>query len=119
MTNDLLIIEGNTVKRYIMKKSAKPMTVVRQRLYRTDNRLKWRDKNSDSTFVIYDLDGIEPWGIDEPFITPDETMALIDAGRPNKKSNVGILDGIANMDGKNLFWIAIAAIILLAALRII
>ena len=119
MTNDLLIIEGNTVKRYIMKKSAKPMTVVRQRLYRTDNRLKWRACNSEDTFILYDLDGIEPWGVDEPFITPDETMALIDAGRPSKKSNVGIIDGLANMDGKKIFWIALAVIIILAALRII
>ena len=115
MTNNLLIIEGNTVKRYIMKKSAKPMTVVRQRLFRTDNRLKWIDKNSDTSFILYDLDGIQPWGVHEPFINPDETMALIDAGRPNKKANVGFLSNLSGIDGKSVFWIALAAIILLSA----
>ena len=119
MTEDLIILSGRQAKRYIMKKSPKPMTIVRQRLFPTFDKMMWKDLNSNNSMIVYPIDSTQPIGVFEPYIKPDKIMAHIDVGRPNKKSSVGILGQFQAFDGKNIFWIALAIIIILAAAGLI
>ena len=119
MTEDLIILSGRQAKRYIMKKSPKPMTIVRQRLFPTFDKMMWKDSGSNNCMIVYPLDSTQPLGVNEPYINPDKVMAHIDVGRPNKKNSVGFLEGFMNFDGKNIFWIALAIIIILAAAGLI
>lgn len=119
MTEDLIIISGRQAKRYIMKKSPKPMTVVRQRLFPTFDKMMWKDHNSENSMIVYPIDSTQPLGLNEKYVDPDIIMSHIDVGRPNKKAGVGILGSLSNFDGKNIFWIAIAAVILLSVVGVI
>lgn len=119
MTEDLIILSGRQAKRYIMKKSPKPMTVVRQRLFPTFDKMMWKDHNSDNCMIVYPIDSTQPVGVNERYVDPDIIMSHIDVGRPNKKNSVGFLGGLMNFDGKNVFWIVIAIIILLSVVGLI
>lgn len=119
MTKDLIIIDGAEAKRYIMKKSYRPMTVVRQRLFRTDDRFMMRCATRPDTMIIYGIDDTQPRGVKPEYINPDETMAYIDIGRPNKKSNVNILDSIGNIDGMKFIYIAVAIVVILSVAGLI
>lgn len=119
MTEDLIILSGRQAKRYIMKKSPKPMTIVRQRLFPTFDKMMWKDNNSDNCMIVYPIDSTQPIGVNERYVNPDKIMSHIDVGRPNKKNSVGILGGLADINGKTIFWIVIALIILLSAVGLI
>lgn len=69
--------------------------------------------------IVYPIDSTQPLGKNEHYVNPDKIMAHIDVGRPNKKSGVGILGQFQAFDGKNIFWIVIAVVILLSVTGLI
>ncbi len=95
------------------------MTIVRQRLFPTFDKMMWKDLNSDNCMIVYPLDSTQPLGKFEEYVNPDKIMAHIDVGRPNKKSGVSFLDRFQAFDGKNIFWIAIALVIVLSVAGLI
>lgn len=53
------------------------MTIIGQRLYRTDEKYMIADAKQPDEFCLYDIDAIYPYCCRDP-PAPDETMAYID-----------------------------------------
>ncbi len=68
---------------YELPSDEKPLTIVQEKLYRTDEKLMlWTDDGTE--FCLYNLDGIIPLGIENP-PDPDKTMAYCDVERTKTK----------------------------------
>lgn len=119
MQKKLLLIEGRTVKAYNLGKASRAMTIVRQRLFRTDDRLFWCDFEGPDSIIIYDLDSTQPYGTGTKYLDPDTTMAFIDIARTNHKKNVGLISTINSLNGMTFVYIAVAIVILLSVLKVI
>ena len=78
-----------------VKKGSRPLTIVNDRLYRLDDDLTWRDTNSETAMVVYDLDEQQPWG-DGTYVDPEFTKITIDSLKLGK-GKVGRLTDF-NMD---------------------
>lgn len=61
MTRDILIRTKSSVRRYTLGKDVRPLTVIGSRLYRTDESLMLRDRQSDGQFIMYDIDQTRPY----------------------------------------------------------
>lgn len=99
MTRDIYIRTKSEVRRYVLGKNARPLTVIRKRLYRTDDELMVSDMASSHQFVMYDIDNTQPYYTG--LVSPDLTMAYIDiakqAGKNQAVSKIGILNGMDPM----------------------
>ena len=115
MTRDLYIRTKSEVRRYPLGKNTRPLTVVRRRLFRTDDSLMISDRERDHQFVMYDIESTQPcFG---PLVSPDLTMAYTDiakqAGKNQAVSKLGFLSTI------NPLWVLygiIGAVIIYAVL---
>lgn len=96
MTRDLYIRTKSEVRRYVLGKNTRPLTVVRRRLYRTDDSLMISDMASDHQFVMYDIESTQPYYA--PPVSPDLTMAYTDiakqAGKNQAVSRLGFLSSM-------------------------
>ena len=64
MTRDIFIKTKSEVRRYTLGKNIRPLTVIGSRLYRTDECLMMKDRESDGEFVMYDIDQTRPYFLD-------------------------------------------------------
>jgi hypothetical protein len=94
MSRSLLIVTKTEIKRYTLGKDTRPMTTVRKRLYRTDERLMLHNVAGEDEIIIYDVDSTQPYGSGKEYLDPDETMDLIDIGKRARTKNVSHLSGI-------------------------
>lgn len=99
MTRDIYIRTKSEVRRYVLGKQARPQTVIKKHLYRTDDMLMVSDRAANHQFVMYDIDGTQPyWG---DLVNPDLTMAYTDIAKQSGKgqavSKVSILNGMDPM----------------------
>lgn len=114
MSRYLVILTKSEVQFLKLGKNARPLTAWKQRLFRTDERLMIPDRTGRREFVMYDIDGTQPYGLGTP-LNPDETMALIDVAKTNKGRNVTKLDALNQLDSK-VYMYAIVGIVLVYAL---
>lgn len=114
MTRYLVIRTQSELVWLRISKNARPLTLWKGRLFRTDERLMVRDKAGKNEVVLYDIDGIEPYGA-SIMVDPDETMALIDIAKTNKGRSVSKIDALNRLDSK-VYMYAIVGIVLVYAL---
>ena len=114
MTRYLVIRTQSELVWLRISKNARPLTLWKGRLFRTDERLMVRDKAGKNELVLYDIDGIEPYGASIK-VDPDETMALIDIAKTNKGRSVSKIDALNRLDSK-VYMYAIVGIVLVYAL---
>lgn len=84
MTRDLYIRTKSEIRRNVLGRQARPLTVLKRHLYRTDDQFMISDKASNHQFVMYDLEGTQPYYSD--LLNPDLTMAYIDIAKQSGKS---------------------------------
>lgn len=116
MSRFLAIKTKTSVKFFEMGSSVRPLTVVNNRLYRTDEFLMCANKTGGDEFVLYDLDGTQPYGLKE-YLNPDETMALIDVARSNNKKAVSRLSWLTNLNMAKLTPFIVIAVLAYAFLN--
>lgn len=110
-----LVIRTKTELNFLkLGKNTRPLTMWKQRLFRTDERLMVPERSGKREFVMYDIDGTQPYGSGE-LLNPDETMALIDVAKTNKGKSVTKLDMLNQLDNK-VYVYAIVGIVLVYAL---
>lgn len=114
MTRYLVIRTKSSLLFLKISKNARPLTTWKQRIFRTDERFMVADRTGTDEFVMYDIDGTQPYGAGVK-LNPDETMALIDVARANKNKAVTKLDALNAMDSK-IFLYGIIGIVILYAL---
>lgn len=112
MTRDLYIRTKTEVRRYPLGKNVRPLTIVTKRLFRTDERYMIASKDSDHEWVMYDLDGTQPYYAPE-IVSPDETMALCDIAKSGGKA-VTKLDAFNTINPMWLIYGIVGAIIVYA-----
>ena len=99
MTRDLYIRTKSDISRYPFGKNVRPLTVVRHRLFRTDDALMISDTGSDHQLVMYDIESTQPY-YQQGILSPDLTMAYTDiakqAGRVSV-SKLGFLNTVNPM----------------------
>lgn len=86
MTRRIAIKTKSAIKFYELTNTERPLTIVENRLYRTDERFMVSNATQPDEFVLYDLDSPYMYcvpGLEIP--TPDDTMMLIDVARGNKR----------------------------------
>lgn len=93
------------VRCFNIAKAARPISQYRKRLFRTDEFLMCPSNDGEFEFVMYDIDGTQPYG-KKLFLDPDRMMMNIDflksaQGKPVK------MDGFFKNGGR----IALAAIV--------
>lgn len=80
-----IAIKTNTECRfYDIPSDDKPLTIVQEMLYRTDDSYMLSKIDDGSEFCLYNLNGIVPLGIENP-PDPDKTMAYCDVERTKSK----------------------------------
>lgn len=115
MSRYLVIRTKNEVTFLKISRNARPLTVWKGRLFRTDEQLMVPDRTGRNEFVMYDIDGTQPYGIGAR-LDPDETMALIDIAKTNKKGgSVSKLDFFNQLDNK-IYVYGIVFVVLIYAL---
>lgn len=85
MTRRIAIKTKSAVRFFELPRTDRPLTIVEERLYRTDEKFMVSNINRSDEFALYDLDDIYPYCVDafdNP--SPDDTMAYIDVTRGNK-----------------------------------
>lgn len=99
MTRDIYIRTKSEIRRYVLGKQARPQTVIRKHLYRTDDAFMVSDKASNHQFVMYDMEGTQPYWAGP--VNPDLTMAYTDIAKQSGKnqavSGVKLLNSIDPM----------------------
>lgn len=78
------------------------------RLYNIDDQLMTSDQNSTDCFIIYEINGTQPFLSKPVFVDPNKTRALIDSAKAagNRKKMW------ANLSGVDYYkWLAIIAIV--------
>lgn len=112
-----LVLKTKTKVRFFELGSlVRPLTVVNNRLYRTDEFLMIANKSGGDEFVMYDLDGTQPYGASD-YLNPDETMALIDVARSNNKKAVSRLSWLTNLNMAKLTPIIVIMVLIYAFLN--
>ena len=115
MTRYLVIKTKNELMFLKIGKWARPLTIWKGRLFRTDERLMVSDRAGRNEFVMYDIDGTQPYGKGER-LNPDETMAIIDIAKTNRgRGAVTKLDFINQLDSR-VYVYAIVFIVLIYTL---
>lgn len=85
MTRRIAIKTKSAVRFFELPRTDRPLTIVEERLYRSDEKFMVSNNSKSDEFVLYDLDDIYPYCVtsfDNP--SPDDTMAYIDVTRGNK-----------------------------------
>ncbi len=99
MERFLAIQTAHQVKFYKIGKSGRPLTVVRHRLFRTDESLMVSDRSGGTSFVLYDLEDTQPYGHGD-YLDPDFTKTLIDSGKDGSGVRANKLDSFFSGFGK-------------------
>ena len=94
--------------------NTRPLTTWKNRIFRTDERLMIPDTTGGREFVMYDVDGTQPYGSGER-LDPDETMAIIDVAKTNGGKGVSKIDFLNRLDSK-VYIYAIVGIVLVFSL---
>lgn len=76
MTRRIAIRTKTSVRFYDINSSERPITIIGQRLYRTDEKYMLANATRPEEFCMYDLDSTYPYSVDP--CAPDETMAYLD-----------------------------------------
>lgn len=76
MTRRIAIRTKTGVRFYDLKNDGKPIAIIGERLYRTDEKYMLASTTEPDEFCMYDLDSTYPYGVDP--CAPDETMAYLD-----------------------------------------
>lgn len=102
-----------TVRCLNIKKLDRPLSQYRKRIFRTDEMLMCPSETGDYEFVMYDIDGTQPYGRGDLFLDPDRTMMDIDfmksaAQKPMK------LDGLFKSGPRIALTIVIAIVLVYA-----
>lgn len=86
------------------------------RLYNIDDGLMVSDQNSTNCYVIYDINGTQPYAGVQRFVDPNKTRALIDSAKAagNRKKIWANLSGVDWV--KYLAFIAVGGSLLYAFL---
>lgn len=93
----IAILTKTQAKRYELGKDVRPLTTVRSRLYRTDEKYNLKVADRDETILPYPVDEYSPMSTTDTveWISPDETMALIDIANASGSHGINRL-GILN-----------------------
>lgn len=102
-----------TVRCLNIKKLDRPLSQYHKRIFRTDEKLMCPSETGDYEFVMYDIDGTQPFGRGDLFLDPDRTMMDIDfmksaAQKPMK------LDGLFKSGPRIALTIVIAIVLVYA-----
>lgn len=119
MAKFLCLIEGRTIKKYMLGKTGRPLTAVRSHLFRTDDKIFIHDRMSAESLLFYDLESTQPYSDGDLEVDSDKTMALIDIARTNGKRNVSVLGALSGLNPMTFIYIAIAGVILLSAVGLV
>ena len=119
MTKSLILIEGHHAKRFVLGKNIKPIVDVRNRTYRCDEKICWKDLQGPNCFVAYPIDSSQPLDRGDTIVNPDLTMCEIDLGKASHTKNVSMLGKLNDFDGKNILYIGVVIIMILAFLGLI
>lgn len=112
MGRDLFILTKTGVQRYILGKNVRPLAVVRNRLFRVDDALMCYNRDASDSFVMYDLDGTQPYGHGTP-LDPDITLATIDVSKSNRKDGTkGILGAVSNINGQTFIYLIVGVVVI-------
>lgn len=111
------IIEGVTIKRYNLGRMVLPMTVIRKRLFRTDEQNFYIDRTSGEGIMFTDLESTQAYGDGHNYTDPDRTFAELDVAPSESKNSVGHL-GMIIQNPMVLVYAAVAVIILLSAVGV-
>ena len=115
MSRYLAIRTKNEVFFLKVSKNSRPLTTWKGRLYRTDERLMIPDHTGKMEFVMYDIDGTQPYGQGRR-LDPDETMALIDIAKTNPKGGSVTKLDFLNSINKNYLLYGVIGIVIIYAL---
>ena len=120
MSRDILIKTKSDVRRYTLGKNIRPLTVIGSRLYRTDESLMMKDRESDGEFVMYDIDQTRPYFLDNhPGLVAasnaDKTFAYIDTA---KQAGTGVskLGWMSQIPAMYLLYGAVGIVIIYAVI---
>lgn len=119
MTKSLILVEGHHAKRFVLGKNIKPIVAVRNRTYRCDEEICWKDLQGPDCFVAYPIDSFQPLDRGDTVNNPDITMCEIDLGKSAHTKNVSVLGKLNDMDGKNILYIGVVIIMLLSFLGLV
>lgn len=98
------------VKFYEMAGTDRPLSVIENKIYRSDEVFMVYDISSGDQFALYDLDGVIPYSVSDP-PSQDETMTYIDIMRGNKKATSSPIGKILPFIRKNFASIIIGLVI--------
>lgn len=110
MTRRMAIRTKSTVKFYDMAGTDRPLSVIENKIYRSDESFMIYDITTGDQFALYDLDGVIPYAVEDP-PSQDETMTYIDIMRGNKKATASPLGKIGPFLRKNFPAIIIGLVI--------
>lgn len=106
-----------TIKRYNLGKMVLPMTVIRKRLFRTDECNFFIDRTSGESIMFTDLESTQAYSNVKNYIDPDNTFEQLDVVPSQKNNSVGHLSMIIQ-NPMVLIYAAVAVIILLSAVGV-
>lgn len=99
-----------TVRCLNIKKMARPITQYRKRIFRTDENLMCPSETGEFEFVMYDIDGTQPFGRGDLFLDPDRTMMDIDFMKSAQQKPVK-LDGLFRNGGRIALGIVVGLVL--------
>lgn len=119
MARYLIVMTKTEAKRYELSKDIRPMTTVRHRLFRTDEKYQIKVKTKNETFVPYAVDATSPISTTDTieWVDPNETMAYIDIALMNGGRGISKLNGLASIKMEWLIYGIIGVVILLSVVR--
>ena len=92
----ILRIEADQISCRKLTRKPYQMISIFSRLYRLDDALFVCDKQSTNCYIIYDLNGTQPYGANPEYLDPNMTRAFIDSAKlaRTKKTMWGKLGGL-------------------------
>ena len=108
----LTLIEADKIRFLRIKTGNRPVLRVGTRIYRADESIFLRDRQSTDALLIYDADGTQPHG-HQRYYDPDIVRIYVDSAKlKNRGKTYTELGGIMETVGKNAIAIAVALIII-------
>jgi hypothetical protein len=102
MGTRLAIRTKTSVRFYDIKDSSKTLTLIKGRLYDTHQELGVKDKNSNESVILYDVDATQPYGTARP-INNDLTFRRIDLAKAHGGKQFNVFGSLSKIDSKWLF----------------
>lgn len=115
MARSLIIRTKTRYRRYRLSDTARPITLVDNHLYRTDERYFKRSTTDDDELLLYDIDGIQPPSASE-VVDPNVTMAYSDIAKGAGKHGASTISKLANIPSKFILYGVIVAAVLITVL---